>query len=67
MHTDPFTHDAYKEEYIEDDDFKDVSVCRIKMGGILTNSWDASAIYLKEDVIEVVSVLYVWEDGMVWS
>jgi hypothetical protein len=67
MHTDPFTHDAYKEEYIEDDDLKDVSVCRIKMSRRLTNSWAASAIYLKEDVIEVASVLYVWEDGMGWS
>ena len=65
MHTDPFTHDEYKEEYIEYDEFKDVSVCRIKMSGILTNSFAASAIYLKEDVIEVASVLYVWEDGMV--
>jgi hypothetical protein len=26
MHMDPFTHDAYKEEYIEDGDFKDISV-----------------------------------------
>jgi hypothetical protein len=42
-------------------------VCRIKMSRRLTNSWAASAIYLKEDVIEVASVLYVWEDGMVWS
>jgi hypothetical protein len=67
MHTDPFTHDAYKEEYIEDDDFKDASVCRIRISGILTTSWAASALYLKEDGIEAASVLYVWEDGMVWS
>jgi hypothetical protein len=24
MHMDPFTHDAYKEAYIEDEDFKEV-------------------------------------------
>jgi hypothetical protein len=24
MHMDPFTHDAYIEEYIEDEDFKEV-------------------------------------------
>jgi hypothetical protein len=24
MHMEPFTHDAYKEEYIEDEDFKEV-------------------------------------------
>jgi hypothetical protein len=24
MHMDPFSHDAYKEAYIEDDDFKEV-------------------------------------------
>jgi hypothetical protein len=23
MHMDPFTHDAYKESYIEDEDFKE--------------------------------------------
>jgi hypothetical protein len=38
MHMDPFTHDAYKEECIEGDKFKDVSVCCIKMSDILSNS-----------------------------
>ena len=26
MHMDPFTHDAYKKECIEEGDFKDISV-----------------------------------------
>jgi len=67
MHMDPFTHDAYKEECIEGDEFKDVSVCCIKMRDILSNSWASSALLLKEDGIEAASVLYAEEDGMVPS
>jgi hypothetical protein len=67
MHMDPFTHDAYKEECIEGDEFKDVSVCCIKMSDILSNLWAASALLSKEDGIEAASVLYAEEDGMVPS
>jgi len=31
-HMDPFTHDAYREEYLEDEDFKEVyQSCRVKV------------------------------------